>query len=74
MKTIVKKKYIHIKPTPKKDIEDGLKVELFKPMSNNTEPFATTDIKKGEGKYSKPNKGTVDKPDYNTVKKAWINN
>ena len=72
IKAIVKRKYIYIEPTPKYDIPNGLVVELFEPSNPEVEPYATTDIIKGQKKYTKPNKGTLDSPDYNTVKRAWI--
>ena len=72
MKAIVKRKYIYIEPTPKENITNGLWVKLFETPNNHTEPIANTDIYMGVNKYIKPNKGTNEKPNYNTVEIAWI--
>lgn len=72
MKVIIKSKYLYVEPTPQIDIPNGLVVELFEAANDYSEPFAKADIVKGKSKYEKPNKGTVDKPNYNTVKKAWV--
>jgi hypothetical protein len=72
MNVEIKRKYIYLSPTPKHDIPDGLMVELFEPMNDYSSPIASTWIYKGRTQYEKPNKGTADKPDYNTVKSAWI--
>jgi len=72
MKITIKRKYIYIKPTPEKDIPNGLCVKLFEAADETKKDIATTNIYKGQSKYIKPNKGTIQKPNYNTVKIAWL--
>lgn len=53
MKATIKRGYIEIKPKPRRDIPDGLKVEL-ESESPLHKRFATTDILKGITEYSLP--------------------
>jgi hypothetical protein len=69
---IIKRKYIYIEPTPKKDIPNGLEVILFVEPNDCCKAIATTDIHKGQNKYLKPNVGTNEKPNYNSVKSAKV--
>ncbi len=73
-KITISRKYIHLSPLPTETIKDGLWIELKFTPSNTVKPFASTNIIKGQARYEKPNKGTLKKPNYNTVKRAWIEN
>lgn len=58
MKILITKKSIIITPAPKKSKKNGLKVYLHRSETYNAEasdlPIATTDLKKGQRKYSIP--------------------
>jgi hypothetical protein len=50
----VKRKFLYITPTPKKDMEGALVVEFNKPTGEGLEPFAYTNIEAGKRKYNLP--------------------
>ena len=50
----IHKRKIYLKPTPKKDIKDGLVVVLNKPRGEKLEPFIVADILAGEKEYPLP--------------------
>lgn len=53
---IVMTKYFKLKEVPKKDIKNGL-IAQFDKSTMFTTAYATTDIKKGQVKYSLPDVG-----------------
>jgi len=51
----IHKRKIYIRPTPKKDIPQGLVIQLNKPREEKSEPFVSTDILAGQKEYALPN-------------------